>query len=224
MMIRLHRVHNINMVTPDHFFPHVLELVSLLGREAGNLPIVFNVSGYQSVDMLKEAEKSVHIYLPDFKYADAALAKALSFAPDYTVVALNAIDEMVRQKGFLDATPSGRTPAGKGVLVRHLILPGKIQNSFDALTTLFVEFGAHLPLSLMSQYWPVLPQKDEALNRPLEEDEFLAVYRHALDLGFDHLYVQFPEKDRPPISRQDFLPDFRLDQPFKGSPNLSSNR
>ena len=114
--------------------------------------------------------------------------------------------------------------AGKGVLVRHLILPGKMQNSFDALTTLFVEFGAHLPLSLMSQYWPVLPQKDEALNRPLKEDEFIAVYRYALDLGFEHLYVQFPEMNKPHISRQDFLPDFRRDQPFKGSPNLPSNR
>lgn len=223
-MIRLHRVHNINMVTPDHFFPHVLELAALMEHDTVNLPVVFNVSGYQSVDMLKEAEKYVHIYLPDFKYADAALAKALSFAPDYPVVALNAIDEMVRQKGFLDGALSGGSLAGKGVLVRHLILPGKIQNSLDALTTLFVEFGARLPLSLMSQYWPVLPQKDEALNRPLEEDEFIEVYSHAQDLGFEHLYVQFPERKKSQISGQAFVPDFRLDQPFKGSANLPTNR
>ena len=217
MMIRVHRVHNINMVTPDHFFPHVLELVSLLGHEPWDLPVVLNVSGYQSLDMLKEAEQWAHIYLPDFKYADAALAKALSRAPDYPMVALNAIDEMIRQKGFLDVTLSGDTLARKGVLVRHLILPGKIQNSLDALTTLFVEFGAHLPVSLMSQYWPVRTQKDEALNRSLKEYEFNEVYGHALDLGFQHLYVQFPEMEEHRASRQGFLPDFRRNLPFTGS-------
>jgi putative pyruvate formate lyase activating enzyme len=167
--------------------------------------------------MLKEAEKWAHIYLPDYKYADAALAKALCRAPDYPKVALNAIDEMIRQKGFLDVTLSGGHLARKGVLVRHLILPGKIQNSLDALTTLFIEFGAHLPISLMSQYQPVLTQMDEALNRSLKKYEFNEVYGHALDLGFQHLYVQFPEMEEQRTRRQGFLPDFRRDEPFKGS-------
>jgi putative pyruvate formate lyase activating enzyme len=166
------------------------------------------------MDLLKKAEKVAHIYLPDFKYVDKALARALSFAPDYPVVALNAIEEMLRQKGFLDVTGSGGTLARKGVLVRHLILPGKIQNSLDALTTLYIEFGAHLPVSLMSQYWPVLPQKDEAMNRLLRRDEFDEVYGHARDLGFQHLYVQFPESENQPVSRNSFLPDFQQDEPF----------
>ena len=212
-MIIREQVHNINFVTPDHFFPHVFELVTLLRSKSYALPIVFNLSGYQSVPLLKSAERYVDIYLPDFKYADRDLAKTLSKCPNYPEVALAALSEMISQKGFLDSFDTGDSLAKKGVLVRHLILPGHVKNSLDALTTLFVEFGAELPLSLMSQYVPVIPQKAEALNRYLTGEEFNEVYSHALDLGFRHLFVQFPEdpsaQDRPP-----FLPDFRLDKPF----------
>jgi putative pyruvate formate lyase activating enzyme len=212
-MIIREQVHNINFVTPDHFFPHVFELVTLLRSKSYALPIVFNLSGYQSVPLLKSAERYVDIYLPDFKYADRDLAKTLSKCPNYPEVALAALSEMISQKGFLDSFDTGDSLAKKGVLVRHLILPGHVKNSLDALTTLFVEFGAELPLSLMSQYVPVTPQKVEALNRYLTGEEFDEVYSHALDLGFRHLFVQFPEdpsaQDRPP-----FLPDFRLDKPF----------
>jgi putative pyruvate formate lyase activating enzyme len=212
MIIREH-VHNINFVTPDHFFPHVFELVTLLRRKSYAPPIVFNLSGYQCVPLLKSAERYVDIYLPDFKYADRDLAKTLSKCRNYPDVALAALSEMISQKGFLDSFDTGDSLAKKGVLVRHLILPGHVKNSLDALTTLFVEFGAELPLSLMSQYVPVTPQKVEALNRYLTGEEFDEVYSHALDLGFRHLFVQSPEhpsaQDRPP-----FLPDFRLDKPF----------
>jgi hypothetical protein len=92
-----------------------------------------------------------------------------------------------------------------------------VENSINALTTLFVEFGSQLPLSLMSQFVPVTPQEAEALNRPLTEEEFNQVYSHALELGFRHLFVQFPEKASPE-SRPPFLPDFRLDKPFSSPP------
>jgi putative pyruvate formate lyase activating enzyme len=212
-MIVGERVHNINFVTPDHFFPYVFELVTLLRGKGYDLPIVFNLSGYQSVTLLKAAEGYVDIYLPDFKYADRDLAKTLSKCRNYPDVALAALSEMLSQKGFLDSVDTGDSLAKKGVLVRHLILPGHVQNSLNALTTLFVEFGAELPLSLMSQYVPVTLQKSEALNRYLTEEEFNEVYSHALDLGFRHLFVQFPE-DSSSQGRTPFLPDFRLDKPF----------
>jgi putative pyruvate formate lyase activating enzyme len=212
-MIIRERVHNINFVTPDHFFPYVFELVTLLREKGYDLPIVFNLSGYQSVTLLKSAEGYVDIYLPDFKYADRDLARRLSKCRDYPDVALAALSEMLSQKGFLDSFDTGDSLAKKGVLVRHLILPGHVKNSIDALTTLFVEFGAELPLSLMSQYVPVTPQEVEALNRYLTEQEFNEVYSHALDLGFQHLFVQFPEEPSS-HGRPAFLPDFRLDKPF----------
>jgi putative pyruvate formate lyase activating enzyme len=212
-MILQRHVHNINFVTPDHFFPYVFELVTVLRARGHSLPMVFNLSGYQSVNLLKAAEEVADIYLPDFKYADRDLAKRLSRCGNYPDVALAALSVMLSQKGFLDCFDTGDPLAKKGVLVRHLILPGYVENSINALTTLFVEFGAELPLSLMSQYVPVTLQEAEPLNRHLNEEEFNQVYSHALDLGFQHLFVQFPEEaasDRKPP----FLPDFRLDKPF----------
>lgn len=214
-MIQRKHVHNINLVTPDHFFPHAFHLVSLLRQEGYDLPIIYNISGYQSIAMLRMVEGFADIYLPDFKYTDPSLSMRLSKCEDYPKVALEAIVEMVRQKGFLDAFANGSQLARKGVLVRHLILPGKIENSRDALTTLFLEFGSGLPLSLMSQYQPVLPQGDGDLNRPLTQEEFHKVYSHALDLGFRHLFVQFPDKTTlDPSNISPFLPDFRQAEPF----------
>jgi len=217
-MIIRERVHNINFVTPDHFFPYVFELVTLLRSKGHHLPMLFNLSGYQSVNLLKAAERHVDIYLPDFKYAERILAKKLSKCPDYPEVALAALSEMLVQKGFLDTFDTGGSLAKKGVLVRHLILPGQVGNSVNALTTLFVEFGAELPLSLMSQYVPVLSHELADLNRPLREEEFNLVYSHALDLGFRHLFVQFPAQDSPE-TKSPFLPDFRLDKPFCSPPD-----
>lgn len=217
-MITLKHVHNINFVTPDHFFPYVFELVALLRNKGYDLPMVFNLSGYQSVNLLKAAEDYADIYLPDFKYADRDLAKRLSKCRDYPDVALAAISEMIAQKGFLDSLDPSHALAKKGVLVRHLILPGHVENSINALTTLFVEFGAELPLSLMSQYVPVTPQDEEALNRCLTDEEFSRVYSHVLDLGFERLFVQFPEQ-APPDNKPPFLPDFRLHKPFTSPPD-----
>jgi len=166
--------------------------------------------------MLKAAQDFVDIYLPDFKYSDSFLAARLSACPDYPDVALGAISEMIRQKGFLDACLCDKALARKGVLVRHLILPGKITNSIHALTSLFLEFGPKLPLSLMSQYHPVLPQKDPDLNRFLSKEEFDEVYGYALDLGFECLFVQFPGKETTrEHQRSPFLPDFRQEKPFE---------
>lgn len=215
-MVKRYHVHNINLVTPDHFFPHVFRLVSMLRKKGLNLPMVYNLSGYQSVEMLKLAEEHSDIYLPDYKYSDSPLAASLSRCPDYPKVALGAIAEMIRQKGFLDSCLTGRELARKGVLVRHLILPGNIDNSINALTGLFVEFGRGLPLSLMSQYHPVLHQEDEALNRSLAEEEFTRVYTHARELGFEHLFIQFPEKTpKDGQGASPFLPDFRQAKPFR---------
>jgi len=208
--------HNLNLVSPDHFLPHVFELVAGLRAAGQNLPVVFNLSGYQAVSMLKLAESYADIYLPDYKYADSVLSMKYSGCKDYPEAALNAISEMVRQKGFLPVHETESSPAERGVIVRHLILPGHVENSTNALTSLFLEFGSGLPLSLMSQYFPVTPQVQASMNRPVTGEEFERVYTHALELGFEHLYVQFPEKGtghQP--GPKPFLPDFRRESPFK---------
>jgi putative pyruvate formate lyase activating enzyme len=215
-MITKEGVHNVNFVTPDHFFPHAFRLITALRRKGHSLPMVFNLSGYQSGELLKLAHAHADIYLPDFKYADRSLAEKLSGCRSYPDVALSAVEEMISAKGFLDSLEDNLSPARRGVLVRHLILPGYVENSLDALTTLFLEFGRCLPLSLMSQYCPVVPHDDPNLNRTLAKSEFDLVYAHALDLGFEHLFVQIPEKapGANAVKRPDFVPDFRLDRPF----------
>ena len=209
-------VHNLNFVTPDHFMPHTVRVVSHLKKERLGLPILYNFSGYQSVNVLKSLEKYADIYLPDFKYSDTALAKKLSGCEDYPEKAIDAISEMVKQKGFLNCLVSGDELAAKGVLVRHLILPGAIGNSINALTTLFVEFGPDLPISLMSQYHPVIQHEDPELNRTITDQEFEKVHGHAKQLGFKHMFVQFPERHGESVPDDpSFLPNFKEVQPFK---------
>ena len=214
-MIQLYHVHNINFVTPDHFFPHIFHIVSLLRQDGYNLPFVYNLSGYQSVKILRAAGKYADIYLADFKYSDPDLAISLSRCRNYPKIALAAIDEMIKQKGFLEIDETEPGIAKKGVLVRHLILPGKTVNSINALTSLYVEFGPKLPVSIMSQYHPVRRHADMDLNRTILSEEFERVYSHAMDLGFENLFVQFPESTQKDSNdRLPFLPDFRQENPF----------
>lgn len=211
------RVHNVNMVTPDHFFPHIVELVSRMRKENLNIPVLYNLSGYQSIEMLKMADPYVDIYLPDFKYSDSHLAQRLSKVKDYPEKALDAIVEMVRQKGFLRFAEGEDDLADRGVLVRHLILPGNVENSLNAITSLFLEFGKDLPLSIMSQYHPAHAHEDLNFNRKISEEEFDVVYAHTRELGFSHLYVQFPNTDQYreiEEGHSPFLPDFRKKKPF----------
>jgi putative pyruvate formate lyase activating enzyme len=209
-------VHNLNFVTPDHFMPHTVGVVSHLKKEHPGLPILYNFSGYQSVNMLKGLETYADIYLPDFKYSDTALARKLSGCADYPGKAIDAISEMVRQKGLLDCLVSEEAVATQGVLVRHLILPGAIENSINALTTLFIEFGPDLPISLMSQYHPVVHHEDSELNRTITDQEFEEVHNHAIQLGFRQMFVQFPEDyNGPSRVSSSFLPDFKKRKPFK---------
>lgn len=218
-------IHNVNFVTPDHFLPHTRAVVGRLRERRIYIPTVYNLSGYQRVESLRLIEPVADIYLPDFKYADASLGVSLSHCADYAAVALEALCEMVEQKGFLDTfighggdvagMETGKT-ARKGVLVRHLILPGNVENSLQVLSMLFLEFGRELPISLMSQYVPVRTfPVGSPLNRQVTRDEFRAVFQHARELGFKNLFVQYPHE----VIRdaQQFLPDFSAVYPFPGN-------
>ena len=217
-MIDSYGVHNINFVTPDHFFPYTFRLAEQLRENGYTIPVLYNTSGYQSVELLKTAENFADIYMPDYKYSDPEIAKKFSRCNDYPQKALDAIVEMVRQKGFLDSFVKGYDIAAKGVLVRHLILPGKIKNSIGALDSLFLEFGVDIPISLMSQYHPVIRHDDNDMNRFLTIDEFYAVYTHAMELGFQNMFVQFPAGyGNSGEDKSEFLPDFKQELPFKGN-------
>jgi len=222
-------IHNVNFVTPDHFLPHTVAVVEALRRRRIGIPVLYNLSGYQLVQSLRLIEPVADIYLPDFKYADTTLARSLSRCPDYASVALDALAEMVRQKGFLDTSVSVENQEGqgrdrdnaprtaqRGVLVRHLILPGQTDNSRQVLDMLLVEFGKDLPLSLMSQYVPIRHFPEAPfLDRLVKQDEFSKVLEQAQRLGFRNLFVQYAEEAHP--AARPFLPDFGSSTPFSGN-------
>lgn len=173
--------HNINFVTPTHY-AHVL--ASLLERPLP-VPVVYNCGGYEKVDTLRTLEGKVQIYLPDFKYLDPAAAQRYSGAPDYPEVASAAIQEMVRQTGPCQFDENGLLT--RGVIIRHLILPGQVQGAKAVMDWVAGTFPPHTVLfSLMSQYtpWGDLSQVPE-VNRRLRRGEMQSAQDYMAALGLD---------------------------------------
>ena len=159
---------NIDLVTPTHYLPTILPALS----PKLPVPVVYNCGGYERADTLKELEGLVDIYLPDLKYADAALGKTLSGAADYFPVAAGAIREMVRQTGPV-AWDGDRVV--KGTIIRHLILPGCVENSLKVLDWIGETFRpGEVLVSLMRQYTPI-PGLPAPFDRKITEDEYQAV-------------------------------------------------
>jgi putative pyruvate formate lyase activating enzyme len=206
-------VHNINLVTPDHFWPHVQALVKALRERNIHLPVLFNGSGYQRADLVTTYAEIFDVFMPDFKFIDPDLAERCMGDQRYPEIALEAIRQMIEAKGFLQPwDPSGQRPATEGVLVRHLVLPGHVGQSLQALERLHREFGRLLPLSVMSQYHPMPACHERGqLTRPLRAEEFKRVVDRIHELEFKHVFIQ----EIPDTT--DFLPDFEREEPFKGN-------
>lgn len=162
-------VHNLNLVTASHFSDTVAEALAGLRLE---IPVVWNSSGYETVEQLRQLEGLVQVWLPDFKYADPMLAARYSAAPDYPQVALAAIQEMYRQAGPADLEADGLLR--RGVLIRHLILPGAAENTLRVIDAVEDHFPAqNILFSLMAQYTP-MPGLDRwpELTRPVSREEY----------------------------------------------------
>ena len=174
-------VHNINLVTADHFAPAVVESLKIYRP---SVPVVYNCSGYTSPKILSMLNGLVDIYLPDFKYSSDKLAVKLSSAPDYVNTALAAIKEMIFQVGLPEYDDDGIMQ--KGVIVRQLILPAHTKNSIEALDILEREFGRQIMVSLMCQYVPWGEVKnDPKLGRKLTKREYEKVKRALFSLDLD---------------------------------------
>lgn len=212
-------VHNLNFVTPDHFWPHIQALCLRLRADGETLPFIYNCSGYALASLIPEVARVIDIFMPDFKFADRTLAALCMNDPRYPAIALEALRAMVDAVGFL--TPwdeTGAQTARRGVLVRHLVLPGYVENSLSVLEILHREFGSGLPLSVMSQFRPTAACRVRGLlERPLAEAEYRRVLDKIEDLGFSRVFVQ------PDFGDSDFLPDFAEDEPFKGNLRYRQN-
>ncbi len=175
---------NINLVNPTHFLHAIRSALTLYKPP---IPVLYNSSGYESVETLRSLEGLIDLYLPDYKYADNALAESLSGVTHYRETALEAIEEMIRQVGHLHIENGSAT---RGTLIRHLVLPGHTQNSLAALKDLRERFSDSVFISLLFQYTPVLPLAQKELNRTLTARECRKVFDAMCELGLENGYVQ----------------------------------
>ena len=193
--------HNINLVTPGHYVHAVLESLS----EPLPVPVVYNTNGYDSVETLRKLEGKISIYLPDMKYADSATAKKYSGAGDYFETASAAILEMFRQTGPYEIGEDGLMK--RGVIIRHLILPGHVMNSLRVLKWVEKNFRpGDVMFSLMHQYIPcgrVSETEFPELNRRITRAEYRRVESALLETSIEDGYLQ----EKPSASRE-FIPSF----------------
>lgn len=196
---------NINLVTASHYVPQVAECIRMARKSGLTIPIVYNTSSYEKPETLRLLDGLVDIYLPDFKYMDAKLAKAYSNAEDYPEIAQTAIAEMYRQVG----KPAFDADSGlmrKGVIVRHLVMPGAVGNAKAVIDYLYGTYGDNIYISLMNQYTPVKEFAEyPELNRKVTKREYEKVIQYALDLGVENAFIQEGE-----TAQESFIPAFDL--------------
>ena len=196
---------NINLVTPGHFVPQITKALDLAKQEGLKLPIVYNTSSYETVETIKRLEGYVDIYLPDFKYMSPVLSKKYSHAPDYAEVAKAAIAEMVRQTGkavFVNGDEDNLIL--RGTIVRHLTLPGCMEDSMQILKYLHETYGDMIYISIMNQFTPLSNlEKYPELNRRITDEEYETLVDYAIDIGIENGFIQ--EGD---TAEESFIPAF----------------
>lgn len=210
---------NINLVTPTHFVPQIVQALETAKNHGLIIPIVYNTSSYEKVDTLKMLDGLIDIYLPDLKYYSSALSEKYSYAKDYFTYASTAIAEMVRQTGApvfeeqhinntIHAQDADTEPLmKKGVIVRHLALPGCMEDSKTVLHYLYHTYKDDIYVSIMNQYTP-LPQfldikSYPELNRTITSQEYDELVDYAISIGIENGFIQQDE-----TCLESFIPDF----------------
>jgi putative pyruvate formate lyase activating enzyme len=202
-------INSVGFVSPSHVVPHIKAIINAV-REKGYRPVwVYNSNGYDKVETLRSLEGMIDVYLPDFKYRDPAIAKEYSDARDYPEVAGKALREMYRQKGSA-LHMSHENTAESGIIVRHLVLPGQVDNSLGVLRYIAEEISPRLHISLMSQYYPT-PRVSchPVLSRSVTANEYNRVLEEMNALGLVNGWIQELE------SHDHYRPDFEKEHPFE---------
>ncbi len=204
------KANNINLVTPTHFVPQIAAALERAKVQGLRIPVVYNTGSYEKIETLKRMDGLVDIYLPDLKYVSAELGKKYSAAADYFEVASAAIAEMVRQVGEpvwepeRDDASEEEMIMKKGVIVRHLVLPGNTADSKKVIRYLNETYGNRIFISIMNQYTPIREFAEfSELNRRLREREYEKVIDYALDMGVENGFLQ-----EGGTSEESFIPEF----------------
>jgi len=213
------KANNINLVTPTHFVPSIIGALEGARVNGLKLPIVYNTGSYEKVETIKSLEGHVQVYLPDLKYCDSDMAKKYSNAPDYFKVATSAINEMVRQckrpvfsgekaaKGLIGEGVVEEGIMLSGVIVRHLLLPGGLEDSKKIIKYLYETYGDDIYISIMNQYTPVAElSKYPELKRTVTQEEYDELVDYAIELGVENGFIQEGE-----TAKESFIPEFDME-------------
>lgn len=196
--------HNINLVNPTHYVPQIKEALKKAKEKGLKLPIVYNSNGYEEIESLKSLEGYIDIYIPDLKYFNDKYALKYSKAPNYFAIASAAIAEMVRQTGSPIFNEEGMLQ--KGVIIRHLMLPGLLFDSKKVVDYIYKTYGDEVYLSLMNQYTPMFKAIDyPEINKALNPGHYEALIDHCLELGYKNAFIQDTGTNTTA-----FVPDFNL--------------
>ena len=207
MMLELEErgANNINLVTPTHYVPSIIEAIKIAKSKGLSIPIVYNTSGYESVETLKLLDGYIDIYLTDFKYFNDKLGKDLSKCSNYFEVVSKALDEIYRQTGKNSFNKDGLMT--KGIIVRCLVLPTKSDDTKKIINYLYKKYQDNIYLSIMNQYTPVNNIKEYPfLNKTVSEDEYNDIIDYAIDLGIKNAYMQ-----EGGTCSESFIPSFDLE-------------
>lgn len=192
---------NINLVTPTHYVHLIVEGLRLAKERGLNIPIVYNSSGYENVETIRLLDGLVDIYLPDLKYYDNSLGSKYSKCNNYFKYASQAIDEMFKQVGNVEIDDNGMMK--KGIIVRHLLLPGALDDSKKIIKYLYDKYKDDIIISIMNQYTPVRKLEYDELNHKVSDSDYDELIDYAYDLGVRNAFIQ---EGGTQVSS--FIPDF----------------
>lgn len=196
--------HNINLVNPTHYAPQIIEAIKISKSKGLTIPIVYNSNGYETTDTIDALKGFIDIYIPDFKYFNDKYAIKYSNAPDYFNIASACISRMVEQTGPCKFDEQGIMT--RGVIIRHLMLPGLLFDSKKVVDYIYKSFGDDVYLSLMNQYTPMFHAKDyPEINKRLNPGHYDSLIDHCLEIGYKNAFIQESGTDTT-----DFVPDFDL--------------
>ena len=196
---------NINLVTPTHYVPQIIEAIKISKANGLKLPILYNTNGYDTLETLDALNGFIDVYLPDFKYFDSKYSSKYSKSQNYTDNILKVINKMVEQVGPPSFSEDGLIQ--KGVIVRHLMLPGLLFDTKKILDTLHNNFGDNIYISLMNQYTPMHNSNMyPEINKTLSPKLYDSMINYALEIGIEKAFIQ-----EDGANTTDFVPNFNLD-------------
>lgn len=196
---------NINLVTPTHYVPQIIEALKISKANGLTIPILYNTNSYDSIETIKSLNGYIDVYLPDFKYFNDKYAIKYSKVNGYASNAIEVIDEMIRQVGTPKFNSEGCII--KGVIVRHLMLPGLLFDSKKVIDLIYNRYKDNIFISLMNQYIPMFKASDyPEINKPLNPKHYDSLINYALDIGIKNGFIQ--DEGTNKIA---FIPSFNLE-------------